>query len=216
MAAAASVCADPQLVSLRRLLQSIGRVQYAEFGARLGPYCLQPVDNLGKDGSNGLQISCLGPYINSISYVNNGILAANMLNGTLPAAVQLPGLNHLQRFTCAGCQLVGTFPPDWGTSNNLLALQHLDLGTNLLSGTLPPSWGGLVNLVNMTLSSGGFVGEVPSFWGNMRSLAYANLSALNADPSGCMPAEWGLRNGLVQGSTLLTNANQEFCTLPGQ
>lgn len=148
-----------------------------------------------------------------ISYDNNANLPLEELKGTLPPAVQLPGLNHLQQLTCSRCGLKGSFPPDWGTSNNLLALQHLDLGTNMFTGTLPPSWGGLVNLLNLTLSSDASVGDVPSFWGEMRSLAYANLSALDVNPTGCMPAEWGLRNGLVQGTTLLTNANQDFCML---
>jgi hypothetical protein len=186
---------------------------YTEFGARLGSYCLNPVDVNNRAASNGLQTSCLGPYLNRISYDNPAFSPFEMLNGTLPAAVQLPGLNHLQQLTCSRCGLRGSFPPDWGTSNNLLALQHLDLGSNAFTGTLPPSWGGMVNLVNLTLSSNGDVGDVPSFWGEMRSLAYANLSMLDVNPTGCMPTEWGVRNGLVQGSTLLTNANQDFCGL---
>lgn len=134
-----------------------------------------------------------------------------MLNGSLPAAVQLQGLSHLQQLTCAGCGLVGTFPADWGTSQNMQALKQLNLGSNMLTGTLPTSWGGLVNLVNLTLSSGGYVGDIPSFWGNMRSLAFANLSALQVNPIGCLPSEWNVRNGLIPGVTLFTNAGQSFC-----
>lgn len=186
---------------------------YTEFGARLGSYCLSPADVNNRDGSNKLHTSCLGPYLTKISYENTANSPFEELKGTLPPAVQLPGLNHLQHLTCSRCALKGSLPPDWGTSNNLLALQHLDLGGNMFTGTLPPSWGGLVNLRNLTLSSAAFVGDVPTFWGEMRSLAYANLSTLGVNPTGCMPAEWGLQNGLVQGSTLLTNANQDFCTL---
>lgn len=184
----------------------MNRANYTEYGSRLGAYCTPDATK-----TNGLQTSCLGPYLYNITYAPSNINGFNMLNGTLPPAVQLPGLNHLQAFTCAGCNLQGTFPPDWGTSNNLLALRHLDLGTNAFTGTLPESWGGLVNLVNLTLSSSAYVGSVPGFWGNMRSLAYANLTYLQVDGTSCMPTAWQVRNGLLPGSTLLTNAGQAFC-----
>jgi hypothetical protein len=119
----------------------------------------------------------------------------------------------MQQLTCAGCGLQGTLPPDWGTSNNLLALKYLDLGTNMFTGTLPEAWGGMVNLVNLTIGSisSGIYGNVPRFWGNMRSLAYANFSTVILDTTGCMPSEWRTRNALLPGLTLLTNAGQPFC-----
>lgn len=197
-------------MSLRRLLLAIGgRNNYTEFGARLGGYCKDQTDSAGRDGSNGLAISCVGPYISNITYVDGP--DGYLVDGTLPPAVQLPGLNHLTDFNCNSCGLVGTFPPDWGTSNNLLALKRLDLGNNSFVGSLPESWGGLVNLQELTLSSASDVGQIPSFWGNMRSLAFANLTELQTDPTGCVPFEWGERNGLVFGETLLTNTGS-FCS----
>lgn len=212
-----SCCADPQLTSLRRLIFSIGTfANYTEFGTRLGSYCLPSAE-----WSNGLETSCLGPYLYRISYAPTNITDGpgipqgfTVLKGSLPPASQLPGLSHLQEFTCAGCWLRGTFPPDWGTSSNLLALRQLDLGTNQFTGTLPDSWGGLVNLVNLTLSSWSYVGAVPPFWGQMRSLALVNLTNLGVDPASCFPAAWETRNGLVQGSTFMTNAGQPFCQGP--
>lgn len=182
------------------------RANYTQFATRLGSYCL-PDASL----SNGLQTSCLGPYLFNITYAPDTTLPYRKLNGTLPAAVYLPGLSHLQQLTCAGCGLQGQLPDDWGISNNLQALQKLDLGTNLFTGTLPVNWGGFVNLVNLTLSSSGYIGAVPSFWGNMRSLAYANFSSLVVEPNSCMPTEWRTRNGLIPQISLFTNANQPFC-----
>lgn len=199
--------ADPQLFSLRALLKPISGKNYTKFGARLGSYCSQdPLD------TNGLQTSCLGPYLFDITYAQSPITTLNMLNGTLPPAVQLSGLSHLQRFTCAGCGLVGQLPDDWGTSQNLLALRTLDLGTNMFTGTLPVSWGGLVNLESLTLSSSWDMAEIPRFWGNMKSLAFANFTNLKLDPTSCLPRQWLTENGLVPGTTLLTNADQPFCT----
>ncbi len=200
--------ADPQLLSLRRLIYSIGTpANYTKFGTRLGSYCLP-----AKEWSYNLQTSCLGPYLFNITYAPVEINSTYWLRGTLPPAASLPGLSRLQEFTCAGCLLQGSFPPDWGTSSNLLALKSLDLGTNQFTGTLPDSWGGLVNLQELTLSSWSWVGPLPPYWGNMRSLAYANLTNLLVDPAGCFPAAWETCNGLVSGRNLVTNAGQPFCS----
>jgi hypothetical protein len=139
------------------------------------------------------------------------------VNGTLPPALRLPGLSHLRSLACSGCGLTGTLPADWGSSNTLQALRHLSLGGNQFTGALPPSWGGLVNLANLTLSgsqaSTGSVPEIPQYWGNMRSLAFANLSGVALAETACAPDSWALYNGLVLDDTLLLPSDLGFCTV---
>lgn len=110
------------------------------------------------------------------------------------------------------CCLKASHPPGWDTPDTLTALQHLDLGSNLLTGTLPPSWGGLVSLVNghCPVCSASSVDHVSSLWHDgMRRRVDANPSRLNVNPTSCMPAEWGQgprpaqRLVHVEGMTLL-------------
>jgi hypothetical protein len=187
------------------MLGSIDPANYTTYGARLGGYCLSLTATTTPKGN--FSLSCVGPHLSSFDYQP----WPYAINGTLPAALRVPGLSHLREFNCTNCGLTGSLPPDWGTSNNLAALKFLSLGGNAFTGTLPPEWGGLTNLVNLTLSSGGVMPEIPSFWSNMRSLAFVNFAKLQLASGACAPLEWERYNGLVKGETLLP-ASLDFCS----
>jgi Leucine-rich repeat (LRR) protein len=107
------------------------------------------------------------------------------LGGALPTSIANMS-TELISLNLIGNHFFGSIPQDIG---NLIGLQRLQLGKNMLTGPLPTSLGKLLRLGLLSLYSNRMSGEIPSFIGNLTQLEILYLS--NNSFEGIVPPSLG-------------------------
>jgi Leucine-rich repeat (LRR) protein len=130
------------------------------------------------DNTNWLQNSTpenwAGVYITA-GHVLELNLSNNHLVGNLPD--EMGDLAFLERLDLSKNQLTGSIPPELAKRNYYL--QYLDLSNNQLTGGIPAEFGengDVAGLERIDLSHNQLTGRIPAELGNLRALAYLNLS----------------------------------------
>ncbi|KAG2276730.1 hypothetical protein Bca4012_043030 [Brassica carinata] len=132
-------------------------------------------------------------------------VANNTLGGDLPTSISNLSIN-LMELTLQMNFISGSISRDIG---NLISLQSLWLGENMLTKTLPTSLGTLSGLVELSVYSNKMSGEIPFSIGNITRLEKLYLS--NNSFEGIIPTSLGNCNYLLQ---LYVENNKLSGTLP--
>ncbi|XP_059073234.1 putative leucine-rich repeat receptor-like serine/threonine-protein kinase At2g24130 [Cryptomeria japonica] len=118
------------------------------------------------------------PFLLNCTQLQNLGLEVNNFVGSIPSDIGLK-LANLQVFIAGGNQFSGGIPKSLG---NCSQLSLLDLSLNRLTGPVPQELGMLnalerLHLWGNSLSSGHFIGNVPSALGRLKNLQWLDLSS---------------------------------------